>query len=105
MEPATTKVTLVRNVANANNSGQLATEPVELVLFKVHPVHFRAHPIGTLIVSALSVASNAQLPGRLFCNQRRLFRIFGNFSVAGLKRLLDAATSIRMASSPRGPPK
>lgn len=57
MEIPTTKVTSVREVQDASNSSHLASEPVERTLFKVHPVLFRAHPLGTLIFSAMSVAA------------------------------------------------
>ncbi|MCA9012816.1 MAG: hypothetical protein KDB01_23855 [Planctomycetaceae bacterium] len=57
MEMPTTKVTSVREVDDGNNSQKLATEPAERVLFKVHPVLFRAHLVGTLFVLVVSLAS------------------------------------------------
>ncbi len=57
MEIPTTTVTSVREVSDASNPSKLATQPEERTLLKVHPVLFRAHPIGTLLVFAVSVAS------------------------------------------------
>jgi hypothetical protein len=57
MEMPTTKVTSVREVDDANTSKKLATEPAERILFRVHPVLFRAHPLGTMIGAAVSLAS------------------------------------------------
>ena len=83
MEIPTTKVTSVREVPDASNSSKLATQPVERTLFKVHPVVFRAHPIGTVIVSAVSVASIYGLWLALAKNDTTQHSLFGGSTTLG----------------------
>ncbi len=57
----TATVTSVRKVEKSPAENRLAAGPEERVLAKVHPVVFRARPLGTTIVTLLLVAALAGL--------------------------------------------
>lgn len=61
MQMPTATVTSVREVEKAPAENRLAASPEERVLAKVHPVVFRARPLGTAIVLLVFLAATAGL--------------------------------------------
>ncbi|QDV23233.1 PH domain-containing protein [Aureliella helgolandensis] len=57
MEIPTAEVTSVREVEADETQKIIATEPEERTLFRVHPVVFRARPLGSMVVLMVTVAA------------------------------------------------
>ncbi len=57
MEIPSAEVTSVREVDAVKTEDHIATEPKERTLYRVHPVVFRARPLGSLIVLTVAVAA------------------------------------------------
>ncbi len=57
MEVPSAKVTSAREVDAVKVVDPIATSPAERTLMRVHPVVFRARPLGTLIVLTVTAAS------------------------------------------------
>ncbi|MEO8269770.1 MAG: PH domain-containing protein [Aureliella sp.] len=57
MEIPSAKVTSVREVETIRSEDHIATEPAERTLFRVHPVVFRARPLGSLIALSITAAA------------------------------------------------